>query len=708
MPTVITSHNVIHNENAFYCFKKSIEVKREEKSILYIFAEARYKLYINGELVAVGPLKGNDVLKYYDDVDVTPFIKEGRNEIEVQVLQLRTISRTHAYSHLTALMHDGGMVLSLWGNMGDCNVETDSSWQCAKVPGRSLKDGVRTYYVGMNEDINTDFNNPMQFEESKELCKLQLMDVDGTNHTEMSPWAVRKRTIPMLYFKEKEFAGYKNGIYDAGRVTTGYLRFKMSGKGTAKLTYAESMAFVEDGKIVKYDRCDENGVIIGDFDTFSVDGELVFESWWFRTFRFIKAELDGVTIESIDYIETGYPIEISDNYDFGRDDDNELFKISARTLECCMHETYEDCPYYEQLQYAMDTHIQMLFTYQLTNDDRLARKAIDDFASSYTFGSISQSRFPSNKPQYITGFALFFIYMLYEHYKRFSDSEFISKYMHIADGIITWFFSHMENGLVKRSNYWDFIDWATDFKYGQPTSQKQSGVYSLMLCDALTKTAELHSAFGTSCNYMEKAEEIKGAVVKYLYDESKNMYADSPDKDFFSQHMQIWAVLTGLAVGEDAKDLMMRAKELSCSVTFAYTYYLARAYEKAGIYEMIEETFDSMRALPSLNCTTMPEVPFKTTRSECHAWSALVLYEYTAKVLGVTVRDKKVYINPYTQNRSYAKGKVAVFGSFTDVEWKKNENDFCIKISLPEGVTAELTLPDGRVIENALSGEYKL
>lgn len=707
LPKVITSASVVHNEDEFYCFRKSVKVENREKSILNIFAEARYKLYINGKLAAVGPLKGHDVLKYYDSIDVTDFIKEGENEISVEVLQLRTISRTHGYSHLTAVMRDGNMVLSVWGNVGDCELSTDSSWLVGKYHGRKLIDGVRTYYVGMNEAIEQDFCNQPEYENAKELCDLQIMDVDGLNFTEMTPWAVRKRTIPMLYFKEGSFASEKNGIYDAGRVTCGYIRFKMSGKGTAKLTYSESMAFVEDGKIVKYDRADEKGVIIGDFDTFCVDGELTFESWWFRTFRFIKAELDGVRIESIDFVETGYPIEIQKDYDFGREDDNKLFEISARTLECCMHETYEDCPYYEQLQYAMDTHIQMLFTYQLTNDDRLARKAIDDFASSYTFGSLTHSRYPSNKPQYITGFSLFFIYMLHEHYKRFGDLEFIAQYMHIADGILSWFLKRLENNLVKRSSYWDFIDWATDFRYGQPISDKQSGVYSLMLCDALIKTQEIHEKLGTNHNYTQKAQEIRNSVKEYLYDEKTGLYADSPDKDFYSQHMQIWAVLTGIEQGDSAKKLLIEAERLSCKVTFAYTYYLARALEMAGIYDRIEAVLDSMRELTKLNCTTMPEVPFKTTRSECHAWSALALYEFTAKVLGVTVCENKVYVKPYINNREYAKGKVAVPGGMAEVEWKKADGEFTVRLTLPEGVTADVILPDSQAINNTSGGTYK-
>ena len=57
-------------------------------------------------------------------------------------------------------------------------------------------------------------------------------------------------------------------------------------------------------------------------------------------------------------------------------------KIMLRTLEKCMHETYMDCPHYEQLMYLGDTRIQMLVCYAISSDTRLAEQSISLFASS--------------------------------------------------------------------------------------------------------------------------------------------------------------------------------------------------------------------------------------------------------------------------------------------------------------------------------------
>ena len=219
----------------------------------------------------------------------------------------------------------------------------------------------------------------MKFDSALEVQNIYDIDRES-DYNSLIEFPVRERMIPMMYFEKKEFIDIKNNIYDAGELSCGYIKLHCSGKGKVKIKYAECMSFIDDGKVVKRNRDDENGVVIGNYDVLEIDGECDFEPFWMRTFRYIEIQTEGnVKIDSFYYIETGYPIKTSDKYDFASDTDNKLFDISVNTLKRCMHETYMDCPYYEQLQYTMDTYLQMIFTYQLTDDRRLPEKAIDDF-----------------------------------------------------------------------------------------------------------------------------------------------------------------------------------------------------------------------------------------------------------------------------------------------------------------------------------------
>lgn len=134
---------------------------------------------------------------------------------------------------------------------------------------------------------------------------------------------------------------------------------------------------------VKGDRTDDkNGHLLGVTDTYEVAGcgkrgdTETYEPFWFRTFRFIRLEIvtaeEPLTIESFDYQETGYPLEVKTWVTTSDESMGDIWDISERTLRRCMHETYEDCPFYEQLQYAMDTRSQILYTYMISGDDRLA------------------------------------------------------------------------------------------------------------------------------------------------------------------------------------------------------------------------------------------------------------------------------------------------------------------------------------------------
>lgn len=682
------------------------------ESIIKIFAETRYKLYINKRLVAVGPCKPSSEIRYYDELDISEYITQGKNTFEVTVLQLANETYSDNYLFLQSIIRSGYMCLAICGNVGEVELETNEEWLVAKEKG--IEFFYKPEYKAYNATALCEKISPMyrelRFENAVSVSSLYDME-DENNYSCELVNPVKKRTIPMMFFEDKNFIDSKNNIFDAGELICGYIQLKCSGKGRIKLTYAECMAVKlrEDGKIIKVKRDDENGIIIGDYDTIEIDGECNFEPFWMRTFRYVKVDVEGdVIIESFDYIETGYPIKINDDYDFGNDTDNKLFEISTNTLRRCMHETYMDCPYYEQLQYTMDTYLQILFTYQLTQDKRLAEKAIDDFAQSFRVGGLTQSRYPVVRAQYIPGFSLFFILMLYEHFKRFNNKEFIKQYLPVAHGIIDWFVKRLDEYMVSRSNLWDFIDWAEEYdkETGMIPSKEPIAVYSLMLSYTLEKLSEMHDMLGYNTeNYIVLSYKIKNAVKTRCYDEEKGLYADSPEKTHYAQHTQIWAVLCELEREDAAKKLLKKATNLKCKASLAYTFFLFRAFEQVDMYEVVNEYMDSFRELVKLGCTTTPEILGEDVRSECHAWSAVAIYEFTAKVLGVTYRDGCINIKPYVKGRNFAKGKVATPVGDVYVDWTIYDGEFKINVKLPERIRATLTMPDGQIIE-VQSGVY--
>src|SRR5699024_8724822 len=132
----------------------------------------------------------------------------------------------------------------------------------------------------------------------------------------------------------------------------------------------------------KKDRLDmKNGHLEGYTDIYCPAGTdpedacHVYEPFWFRTFRFIRLHITvgetPLVLHKFDYDETGYPLEIRSHAETSDASLADIWDISARTLKRCMHETYEDCPFYEQLQYVMDSRSQILYTYASAADDRL-------------------------------------------------------------------------------------------------------------------------------------------------------------------------------------------------------------------------------------------------------------------------------------------------------------------------------------------------
>ena len=66
------------------------------------------------------------------------------------------------------------------------------------------------------------------------------------------------------------------------------------------------------------------------------------------------------------------------------------------------------------IRITADTRSQILYTYAVSADDRLARKAIDDFRRSQREDGLLNASYPNRNENVIPGFSIYYILMIHD------------------------------------------------------------------------------------------------------------------------------------------------------------------------------------------------------------------------------------------------------------------------------------------------------
>lgn len=642
---------------AWFGFHSQVEQVPEHCEI-EVTGRSQFKLFINGTGILFGPCRSNKEVAYYDTIDIAPYLVAGENRVILQVLSYPehpddAINEGPNYCY----GDNGGPAVSVEGRIGDTDSGQPENWYAWVDESMHFNaDGI--FLVGSMEVVDGAClaGNPLFaacWDTEKLLRPVVVQDITYDLYGGRRGKIFMPRPIPLLYRKEKTFPDWREQVIapgqevrfvlDAKELTTAYFRIGFEGGRGAKvrMMYAESYYHKdENGKVYKGVRDDTSGYIDGVYDTFTVYGDSVYEPFRFRTFRFIeirvKTQDEALKIVPQPYVETAYPLKNTKRPSFTDPAKEKLYDVAFRTLQLCAHDTYEDCPYYEQLQYACDTRLEILFTYASTDDTMLPARAIDLFASSLQNNGFTQSRFPSRLEQIIPSFALHFVLMLEDYVQATGDYEYIRKYIPTAERIVETFLSkRCEDGLLAPQGYWDFFDWTKEWSEpSTPTAaiDGESALQNLFFVYAVQSLVRLLPKYGRSDlagEYEKECGRILALVEKLCFVPQRGLYKEGPATEEYTQHTQIYAVLTGLVKGEQAKALMEKVLTdttlVQCS--FVQKYYLFRALEKVGMYDRTEELWKDWQEFIDLHCTTFPETPFDP-RSDCHAWSALPLLEF--------------------------------------------------------------------------------
>jgi glycogen debranching enzyme len=308
----------------------------------------------------------------------------------------------------------------------------------------------------------------------------------------------------------------------------------------------------------------------------------------------------------------------------------------------CAGETYYDCPYYEQLQYVGDTRIQALISLYVAGDDRLVRNALMQFDDSRIPEGLTASRYPSYVMQIIPPYSLFWIAMVHDYWRHREDAPFVRSFLPGIRNVIEWYERYIDDtGMLGPMPWWNFADWLDEWKSGVPpgADDGHSALITLQLIYNLDYAAELAEAFqraAEAAHYHELSSKLKQALQKLCWDESRGLFADTPEKKTFSQHVNVMAVLVDLISPGQQKAFVEKviAEQNLSQCTFYYRFYLHQAMKKAGLGERYLEMLGPWHDMLKLGLTTFAEKP-EPTRSDCHAWSASPNYDLLATVCGI-------------------------------------------------------------------------
>ena len=282
----------------------------------------------------------------------------------------------------------------------------------------------------------------------------------------------------------------------------------------------------------------------GFHDTFIADGQSrEFAPLWWRTFRYLEIEVktpaEPLTLRALRLHESGYPFAQVASFVSSDAELNRIWEIGWRTMRVDSHETFMDSSYWEQLQYTGDTRLEMLITYAVSGDARLARQAIDAFAESDVDGGLVQGAYPSRLPNVIATFSFAWVGMLADWALEQPDTLIIVRHLPRMRRVLTWFEPLLnQQGLLGKNPQWNFIDWSGQEWDDRDTfpswgSQNGSCLMTAMWVGALRQGAALERAHGDAARAAEfaaKADRARTAIREHCWVAEKGLFADDGDR----------------------------------------------------------------------------------------------------------------------------------------------------------------------------------
>jgi hypothetical protein len=736
-------------------FRLIVEQPHDTTIRCHVTADERYELFLDGERIARGPERGSAEAWYYQTIDLS--VKAGRHVLFARVWAL---GNKAPFAQCTVRpgfllgvkqVSDGG---------ADAGWSTGlAPWEVKRLDGYEWHEGLSTFTgqkirmdgrhypwgieggqgegwmkAAINSQASTSHPTdlfpirllvpgtlpqmllrPVPAGRIRFVEDVSLVDdirkhrIDRQRHLQETAEQIQALLEGRSALRVPPHKSYR-AIIDLQNYFCAYPQIQASQGQEARMTIGWAEALFEElppvaphGRKGNRDEI-EGRLFAGLFDTFVFNGRANcdYTTLWWEAGRYLELLIETrdeeLVLHHLAFEETRYPLESESAFSASDERLGQTAPILLRTLQVNAHETFMDCPYYEQLNYTGDTLIDCLVVYAITRDIRLARKSLQVFHDSRIPQGLTQSRFPCRVRQFIPPFSLLWVSMLRHHAWWRGEAEFVRSLLPGARAVLDAHLLHINSqGLLENLRGWNFLDWVETWESGTPPDGNQgqvSGPLNWLFVYALQAAVELETFAGEpelAARYSRLAQAHALATEAAFWNKERGLFADDLKHRCFSEHAQCLALLSGRAgehLAARATEGLLNAPDLQrCTIYFSH--YLFETFHKLNRPEALFHRLDYWFNLASQGFVTTPEMP-EPSRSDCHAWGSHPLFHFYATILGIrpaSMGFTQVEIRPQLGPLQNVTGRMVHPHGWIEAELRRANDLLEGTITLPEGVT---------------------
>jgi hypothetical protein len=670
-------------------FRKEIVLTNAPTGVkAWATADAKYRLFVNGQLVARGPVDmgldyagGKTHHWFYDFRDLTPFFTKGTNVITAEVFRQGpdwTDSRgAPGFLFEAEIANTRGEKRT---------IASDATW--------------RSRAARQFPDLNT-FDARLEptgwrlagFDDADWQPSSEVNDVwSPLTASEIPPRM--EATYPVLRIEGLQQKVITNDatfrvVFD--RVLSAYPTLKVKGGSGAEVTIKannEARTMLRGGEeTLEFPRMTEIA------PSFTVE---------------VKHVTEPLEIESAGANFTSQPVDYRGSFACSDEKLNRLWSVSRWAVQICLQTHHLDSPnHQEPISDPGDYVIESMVNYYSFAQPWLTRQDVRKFAWLLK---------DENYHNFHTSYSIAWLQMLMDYYDYTGDESLVKEmapYVHeLMDTYASW---RGTNGIISEAPNYMFMDWVTigGFECHHPPAVIGQGYLTAFYYHAMEMASRVAALMGDEARleqYGKLRGEIREAFNRELWVADKGLYRDGKpfqtsvkpyqwlpeDKDIetFSPHVNMLAVLYDLAPKERQSNIVVKVlAEKPLNTQPWFMHWVFQAMDHAGLFDRFgTEQMRRWQIVPE----TQSFHEMWNGGDLSHGWCSSPLVMLSSRVLGVmpaTPGFKTISIRPELCDLKWARGKVPTPHGEVRVAWELGDAGFKLDVTVPQGSDAEVALP---------------